>query len=236
MVNCPDCNSTQIVKYGKTHNGKQRYRCHQCHRQFVLNPTKKYIDSGTKALIEKLRLERLSLAGIARVTGVSETWLQNYINRQATYTAKVMDVIPTKKSPLILECDEMWSFVGTKDNKQWLWVALEMQTRKILAAAVGKRDVKTGQKLWNRLPKVYQKNAIFYTDFWEPYTQIIPKNQHRPVGKETGKTAHVERFNNTLRQRVSRLVRKTLSFSKKMRNHVAALFNFMHHYNQSLLV
>ena len=35
------------------------------------------------------------------------------------------------------------------------------------------------------------------------------------VGKETGATAYVERLNNTLRQRISRLVRKTLSFSKK---------------------
>jgi len=35
------------------------------------------------------------------------------------------------------------------------------------------------------------------------------------VGKETGETAHVERLNNTVRQRLSRLVRRTLSFSKK---------------------
>ncbi|MCY7351946.1 MAG: IS1 family transposase, partial [Cytophagaceae bacterium] len=32
---------------------------------------------------------------------------------------------------------------------------------------------------------------------------------------ETGETAHVERLNNTIRQRFSRLVRKSLSFSKK---------------------
>jgi IS1 family transposase len=36
------------------------------------------------------------------------------------------------------------------------------------------------------------------------------------VGKETGLTAYIERLNNTLRQRISRLVRKTLSFSKKL--------------------
>jgi IS1 family transposase len=34
--------------------------------------------------------------------------------------------------------------------------------------------------------------------------------------KETGQTAHIERLNNTLRQRLSRLVRKTLSFSKRV--------------------
>ncbi|MDG3493711.1 MULTISPECIES: IS1 family transposase, partial [Pseudanabaena] len=44
----------------------------------------------------------------------------------------------------------------------------------------------------------------------------------------------IERFNCTLRQRVSRLVRKTLSFSKKLENHIGAIWNFIHHYNTSL--
>lgn len=36
------------------------------------------------------------------------------------------------------------------------------------------------------------------------------------VGKETGLTNHIERLNCTIRQTLSRLVRKTLSFSKKL--------------------
>lgn len=44
----------------------------------------------------------------------------------------------------------------------------------------------------------------------------------------------IERFNNTLRQRVSRLVRKTLSFSKSLDNHVGAIWYFIHYYNASL--
>lgn len=56
------------------------------------------------------------------------------------------------------------------------------------------------------------------------------------VGKETGKTNDVERFNNTLRQRVSRLVRKTLLFSKSLENHISAIWYFVHAYNKSLLV
>jgi insertion element IS1 protein InsB len=42
---------------------------------------------------------------------------------------------------------------------------------------------------------------------------------------------HIERFNNTLRQRVSRLVRETLSFSKKLVNHIGAIKMFICHYN-----
>ncbi|OQX07195.1 MAG: hypothetical protein BWK80_49795, partial [Desulfobacteraceae bacterium IS3] len=42
---------------------------------------------------------------------------------------------------------------------------------------------------------------------------------------------HIERFNNTVRQRISRFVRKTLSFSKKLENHIGAILLFIHHYN-----
>jgi hypothetical protein len=42
----------------------------------VQYPQNKVIEQATKDLIDKLLLERLSLAGIARVTGVSELWLQ----------------------------------------------------------------------------------------------------------------------------------------------------------------
>jgi IS1 family transposase len=50
------------------------------------------------------------------------------------------------------------------------------------------------------------------------YQGIIPAGQHKAITKKARKTNHVERFNNTLRQRVSRLVRDTLSFSKKLAN------------------
>lgn len=75
---------------------------------------------------------------------------------------------------------------------------------------------------------------VCYTDFWEAYEQVLPSKRHRAVAKDSGKTSYIERFNNTLRQRVSRLVRKTLSFSKSLDNHIGAVWYFLHHYNASL--
>jgi insertion element IS1 protein InsB len=66
------------------------------------------------------------------------------------------------------------------------------------------------------------------------YEGIFPTTRHQQVGKDSGKTNHIERFNLTLRQRVSRLVRKTLSFSKKLDNHIGAIWTFIHHYNESM--
>ena len=58
---------------------------------------------------------------------------------------------------------------------------------------------------------------------------------HCAVGKETGETAHVERWNNTLRQRLARFVRKTLAFSKSDHFHQLALKLFIHDYNLQCL-
>jgi insertion element IS1 protein InsB len=60
---------------------------------------------------------------------------------------------------------------------------------------------------------------------------VIPPSQHKAITKQARKTNHVERFNNTLRQRMSRLVRETLSFSKKLANHIGAIKFFICHYN-----
>jgi insertion element IS1 protein InsB len=80
MPQCPQCGSERVVKNGRIHNGKQNHRCRSCGRQFVENPTQKRISEETKELIDKLLLEKLPLAGIARVCDVSERWLQSYVN------------------------------------------------------------------------------------------------------------------------------------------------------------
>ena len=140
---------------------------------------------------------------------------------------------PLRERP-ILELDELWSFVAKKDQQVWIWLALERQTRRIVGLAFGDRSAATCQRLWQSLPANYRKRAICYSDFWEPYALVLPSKRHRPVGKETGETAHVERFNNTLRQRCANLVRKTLSFSKHDWWHEARIRLFIDHYNHQL--
>ncbi len=91
--------------------------------------------------------------------------------------------------------DELWSFVFCSDNKVWIWIAVNRETREIVAYACGDRGEDTCRILWDRVPSAYKKGIVF-TDYWKAYQAIIPKEQHRPVGKETGETNHVERWNN----------------------------------------
>lgn len=137
---------------------------------------------------------------------------------------------------LLVECDELWSFVQNKENKQWVWLAMNQQTRQIIGVHIGSRDEDCAQCLWNSLPQVFKDEAFFYTDGNPSYGAVIPTGRHIVVGKESGKTSFIERFNNTIRQRLSRFVRKTLSFSKILKNHIGSLWLFIHDYNASLRI
>ena len=97
-MNCPDCCSDEIVKNGTFKTGKQRYKCNCCGRQFVLNPQKKPVSDETKTLIDKLLLERLPLAAIVRVTGVSKRWLQYYVNDKYHNIPKIIEVKKKQRS------------------------------------------------------------------------------------------------------------------------------------------
>ena len=97
MPHCPNCHSTKVVKNGRIHNGKQNHKCRDCGRQFVENPQQKLISQETKHLIDKLLLEKIPLAGIARVCGVSEPWLQQYVNQTYEDVPRQVQVSSKKK-------------------------------------------------------------------------------------------------------------------------------------------
>jgi hypothetical protein len=80
MIICPTCQSENIKLNGHIHNGKQNHYCKDCTRQFVLQPDNKVVSARDKALIDKLLLEKISLAGISRTVGVSQLWLQGYLS------------------------------------------------------------------------------------------------------------------------------------------------------------
>ena len=140
---------------------------------------------------------------------------------------------PGETNEYTLELDELWSFVHSKENKVWIWVALCRETRQVVSFAIGDRSEKTCRRLWDKLPPKY-KSCQAFADFWDAYQMVWPKELLTPVGKESGQTAHIERWNNTLRQRLGRFVRKTLSFSKKIEMHFVCLFLFIYRYNKEI--
>src|SRR5262249_35988392 len=202
----------------------------QCCEQYLISEEK-------RGLIERLLIERISLRGICRAVGVTLKWLLGFLVQCLETLPEHLHVQPVScqhdvlSQRLAVEADALASFVQKKAHKQWVWIAMDAKTRQIIAFHGGDRSHTSAEHLWARLPHAYRQHATFDTDQYVVYAKVIPAAQHRAISKLARKTHHIERFNNTLRQRVSRLVRAALSFSKKLANHIGAIKLFICHYN-----
>jgi insertion element IS1 protein InsB len=234
---CPRCQSPKFKKNGHIHNGKQNHHGHDCGRQFVDGFEQYLIAEAKRTLIERLLLERLSLRGICRAVGVTLKWLLGFLVQCFGALPDHLHVqsVSCPRDVLIqrleVEADELASFVQKKAHKQWVWIAMDATTRQVIAFHVGDRSHTSAEHLWAKIPQAYRQHATFYTDQYVVYEKVLPAAQHKAISKLARKTNPIERFNNTLRQRVSRLVRDALSFSKKLANHIGAIKLFICHYN-----
>ncbi len=234
---CPRCKSPKYKKNGHIHTGQQNHQCKNCGRQFVQGFAQYRISDDTRALIERLLVERISLRGICRAVGVGLKWLLGFLVQCVEALPDHLHIQPVTcdghvmMRRLEVEADEMSSFVQAKANKQWIWIAMDAKSRRVIAFDVGDHSRRSAKRLWAKIPQAYRRQATFYTDQYVGYEGVIPAAQHKAISKLARKTNHLERFNNTMRQRVSRLVRETLSFSKKLSNHIGAIKLFVCHYN-----
>jgi len=226
---CNRCGSTNIVRNGTNKYGKQQYHCKDCGAYRVLKPRQGY-DKTTQETVLKTCKERVSLRGIERIFSIRRQTVTRWIKRHAVHLPLLVDTLLPAQADDKLELDELWSFVLKKSQKRWLWVALCRRTRQIVAFFIGQRDTLSCQQLWYRIPSDYAR-CQSVSDAWHTYPEVIPADLHRVVGKETGETAHIERWNNTLRQRIGRFVRKTLSFSKSDDYHYWMTLWFIIDYN-----
>lgn len=210
---CRTCGSSNIVRNGTNKCGNPQYHCKDCGAYRVLQPQERYSESQKATMLSACQ-ERISLRGLQRVFGVRRQTVSRWVVAQAQALPLLVETLLPVQPDDVLELDEVWTFVGNKhEGERWLWTALCRRTRQIVAFFIGAHDAAACQQLWQRVPPDYAACAL-RSDAWRAYEAVLPPQQHRTVGKETGETAHQERWYNTLRQRLARFVRKTLSFSK----------------------
>jgi len=202
---CPQCGSRWYKRNGHIHTSKQNHRCKVCDRAFVLTPENSVITEEQGVLIERLLLECISLRGICRAVGVGLQWLLQFMVARFQAAPEDLYAKPVEGTPAVIlqrleaELDELWSSVGKKANRQWVWIAMDATTQQVISFHIGDRGGQSAQALWEKIPAMYQEHAVFYTDHYAAYTGVIPSAQHRAISKLARKTNHVERFNCTLR-------------------------------------
>ncbi len=79
-----------------------------------------------------------------------------------------------------MKCGQL---VVSKNNKQWLWLGIDTETKEIVGFFFGERGEKGAERLWNSLPGIYRQCAIFYADLWSAYDLIFPDCRAKFSGK-----------------------------------------------------
>ncbi|WP_347277943.1 IS1 family transposase [Leptolyngbya sp. FACHB-711] len=127
------------------------------------------------------------------------------------------------------EMDEMWSFVGKKNQQRWLWHAIDHASGKVLAYVLADHTDAALKSLMQLLTPFGIEQ--FYTDGWGGYARLLDEDQHE-VGKHY--TQKIERKHLTLRTRIKRLARKTICFSKSEWMHDIVIGLFINRYEFGL--
>ena len=231
---CPRCGSDNLVKNGHNKANSQQAHCKDCSAYFVLEPKQSH-GTVVRRTILKTALERCSLRGLERIFDVTRQTMAKWVEAFVQALPPFRNTVKPAQPDDVLEIDKAWSFVGCKGQQCWLWTVMCRRTRQIIAYVIGDHSDETCKRLWKRVPVEYCR-CHSYSDFWQAYQRILPSGTHQSVGKETGETAHMERWYNTLRQRLARYVRKTLSFSKSDKFHHLFTKWFIFEYNVSLTI
>jgi IS1 family transposase/transposase-like protein len=244
-VRCPLCGGEKVRKRGKTDDGRRRCLCRNenCEaKSFLPDHTYDGRKSDVKHKIIEMGLSGGGIRDVARVLEISTDAVTGELKKKETLLDSVssellktlehaenieVDILKAEEA----EADEMWSFVGKKENRRWLWHAVGHKTGKVLAYAFGTHE----DKVFLELKRLLEPFGIvkFYTDNWGAYERNLNPANHE-IGKRN--TQKIERKHLTLRTRIKRLARKTICFSKLEKMHDIVIGLFINVYEFGLVI
>ena len=198
------------------------------------------ISIDKQLLILQLLCEGNSIRGTARLAKVSPVTVLRLLSDTGTFCMELEDYLLTDLYAPRIQCDEMWCFIRgraknltnhqpDKDGEQWIWVALDVETRFLVAWHSGDRTNEEAYKFFNKIAERVQRVETVYADEHRAYNNI--GLFLAGVTRDFGQTFHVERHNLSLRTNLKRLARRTNAYSKSLHYHLCALAIYSMWYN-----
>ena len=234
---CPGCGPTPFKKNGPIPSGEQNHQGNAGGRQAVASAEDRSTADERPALSEPLWRARSSLRGSCRAVGVSLTRpVRCMAERLAAWPEPLHVQPPAGPTGVVLrqleaDADEMWGLAGKRANQPWIRSARDARARHVIALHAGDHGRDRAKQLRAKLPWVYRAQATCHADQDDAHAAVIPPARHKALTKHARNAKHIERFKNPLRQRGSRLVRETASFSKTPAHHRGAIGYFIGHDN-----
>lgn len=208
-LSCPHCHSSKVVKNGVKTTGRQNFLCKSCLKQFQWEYLYRGADPLVKQQVMSGLLHGSGLRDCYKVFGVSPaTTLRFILSEGKQVRIKAQNAYYER-----VEIDEMYSFVGSKGKKVWIFYAYSHETKEILAVTMGKRSRKQVRNLMAQIRCLDIKVGFYCTDAFEGFKKLFKDGNHL-IGKHF--TRSIEGVNNLIRSKITRFHRRTTKFSKKL--------------------
>ena len=208
-VQCPHCDSPNVVKNGIKSTGKQNFLCKDCRKQFQHAYQNRGADPQLKKQIISSLIHGSGIRDCAAVFQVSQVAVIQLIIRYA----KRCSIVPRQKHYRRILIDEFYSFVQNKDKKVWIFYAYAPETKEILAFTMGKRDIRQVRFLMLKIKHLNIQVDYWCTDAFEGFITVLQGFKHL-IGKQYTKA--IEGRNTCIRARLARFQRRSTKFSKKL--------------------
>ncbi len=204
-MNCRFCKE-RCQKAGRKKNGSQKLYCKPCGKYSQVTYRYRACEQDNVAMIKRLVCESAGIRSIGRILQIGV----NTVVRKIVKAAHSI-ITPERELSAAWEVDELWTYIGRKENEYWIAYALNRQTRQVVDFVIGKRTKVTLKELIDRL--LLSNPKTIRTDRLTIYQRIIPKEVHRSGSYCINR---IERKNLSIRTHLKRLSRRTICFSRSM--------------------
>ena len=191
-MTCLRCQQGTAVKAGTTNANTQRFRCHDCGARFT-EPSRNPLGTHTTTLDDAVKVftlltEGMSVRAVSRVTGLHKTTILSLLKTVGGTCASLFDVRLRNLRPRFVQADEIWTFVQKKQKRmtakdnpaergdQYVWIALDSETKAVLSYYVGKRDGLSAYEFIGDLSQRIVGRCQITTDGLEGYVPAIDEH------------------------------------------------------------
>jgi IS1 family transposase/transposase-like protein len=183
------CQHSEFKKFGKNATGKQRLRCKVCGHCWLEDAPKPLgdmrITMRDATIVLGMLLEGMSIRAASRLTGLHQDTISDLILVVGENCEALMESIQGVEASNV-ECDEIWSFVGLKEKRRvdrgysadlgdaWSWIAIDADSKLVLAHRVGARDYDTCRSMVERLRDATVGRFQLSSDGFTSYRLAVP--------------------------------------------------------------
>ena len=99
------------------------------------------------------------MRGVERIFGTVRQTLARWIREKAANLPAMEITLLAAEPDDVLDLDELWSFLRTKRNQRWVWIALCRRTRQVVACFIGGRSADRCRALRHLIPQNYNSRC-----------------------------------------------------------------------------